>query len=60
MAVLMVNYRGSVGNGDNVQQSILGNIGKVAKISSSQFHVLNHWKFHTCIDVLLQHKRFQK
>jgi dipeptidyl aminopeptidase/acylaminoacyl peptidase len=33
MAVLMVNYRGSVGNGDNVQQSILGNIGKVAKIS---------------------------
>ena len=28
-AVLMVNYRGSIGNGDAIQQSILGNVGMV-------------------------------
>jgi acylaminoacyl-peptidase len=29
-AVLMINYRGSVGNGDAILQSILGNIAKVS------------------------------
>lgn len=28
-AVLMVNYRGSLGNGDAIQQSILGHVGQV-------------------------------
>ncbi len=30
-AVLMINYRGSVGNGDAILQSLLGNIAKVMK-----------------------------
>ena len=29
-AVLMINYRGSVGNGDAILQSLLGNIAKVS------------------------------
>ena len=28
-AVLMINYRGSIGNGDAILQSLLGNIAKV-------------------------------
>ena len=28
-AVLMINYRGSIGNGDRTLQSILGNVAKV-------------------------------
>jgi dipeptidyl aminopeptidase/acylaminoacyl peptidase len=29
-AVLMVNYRGAIGNGDKTLQSILGNVAKVS------------------------------
>ncbi len=38
-SVLMINYRGSIGNGDRTLQSILGNVAKVS-ISSTYYEEL--------------------